>query len=129
MEILRGIAASPGVAIGKAFVLDTEWFRIRQRLVEPEQGPAEVQRVRQALADAARETRDSQHQVSARLGAQYGAIFGAHALLLTDPALVREIEDLILQSRYAAEYATSRVLRRYVKALEGLGSETLSARV
>ena len=33
MEIKRGIAVSPGVAIGPALVLDTEWFRIPQRVI------------------------------------------------------------------------------------------------
>ena len=37
MEIKRGIPVSPGVAIGPALVLDTEWFRIPQRSVEPRQ--------------------------------------------------------------------------------------------
>ena len=32
MEIKRGIAVSPGVAIGPALVLDSEWFRIPQRV-------------------------------------------------------------------------------------------------
>jgi phosphotransferase system enzyme I (PtsI) len=121
MDIYRGIAVSPGVAIGPALVLDSEWFRIPQRLVGPEGREAEVERARQALADAARETRDSQEVVSARLGAQYGAIFGAQAALLADPTLVREIEALIRQQSHAAEYAVSHVLRRYVKALEAMG--------
>jgi phosphotransferase system enzyme I (PtsI) len=129
MEILRGVAASGGVAIGPALVLDSEGFRIPQRQIEPEQCSVEIERVRQALTDAARETRERQASVSARLGAQYGAIFGAHALLLTDPTLVREIEGLIQEQRYAAEYAVSRVLRRYAKALESLESEVMKSRV
>jgi len=36
METKQGIPVSPGVAIGPALVLDTEWFRIPQRLVAPE---------------------------------------------------------------------------------------------
>ena len=45
MEIKRGIAVSPGVAIGPALVLDTEWFRIPQRIVEPEQVDEEIDRL------------------------------------------------------------------------------------
>src|SRR5437660_987748 len=129
MDIKRGIAASPGVAIGPALVLDSEWFRIPQRQVEVDRRDAEVERVRRALADAARETREGQQAVSARLGAQYGAIFGAHALLLTDPALLRELEGLIRGQHHAAEYAVSRVMRRYAKALEGIAGGSLGTRV
>src|SRR5262245_26379897 len=129
MEIKRGIPASPGVAMGPALVLDTEWFRIPQRTVDPAHLDAEVERLRQALAAAARETRDNQEVVSAKLGPQYGAIFGAHALMLTDPTLAREVEGLIREHHFAAEYAVSRVVRRYAKALEEIGGGYLATRV
>ena len=129
MEIKRGIAVSPGVAIGPALVLDTEWFRIPQRVVEAGKVGEEVGRLHQALDQAARETRTNQDAVSAKLGPQYGAIFGAHALMLTDPALGGEVEGLIRTHRFAAEYAVSRVMRRYAKALEGIGGGYLSSRV
>ena len=37
MEIKRGIPVSAGVAIGPALVLDTEFYRIPQRTVDPAQ--------------------------------------------------------------------------------------------
>ena len=129
MEIKRGIAVSPGVAIGPALVLNTEWFRIPQRSIEPKQIEEEILRLRQALEDAAGETRATQEAVSAKLGAQYGAIFGAHAMMLVDPGLSREIEGLIRQQNFAAEYAVSRVMRRYAKALEGIAGGHLQSRV
>src|SRR5579884_3282520 len=101
MEIKRGIAVSPGVAIGPALVLDTEWFRIPQRHIDPAEADAEIARLQEALATAAQETRGNQEVVSAKLGPQYGAIFGAHALMLTDPTLAREIEALIREHHFA----------------------------
>ncbi|HEY7315374.1 MAG TPA: phosphoenolpyruvate-utilizing N-terminal domain-containing protein, partial [Gemmataceae bacterium] len=113
MEIKRGIAVSPGVAIGPALVLDSEWFRIPQRVVPVAQIDQECERLRQALARAADETRANQEAVAAKLGPQYGAIFAAHALMLTDPTLVQEIEALVRGDHFAVEYAVSRVIRRY----------------
>jgi phosphotransferase system enzyme I (PtsI) len=129
MQIKRGIAVSPGVAIGPALVLDTEWFRIPQRSVEPGLAEEEVGRVHRALDAAIRETRETQEAVNAKLGVQYGAIFGAHALMLCDPALERETAGLIRANHFAAEYAVSRVMRRYAKALESIGDERLAGRV
>jgi phosphotransferase system enzyme I (PtsI) len=128
MEIKRGIAVSPGVAIGPALVLDTEWFRIPQRTIDREQPTDEIQRLRQALAAAAREAMDNQQAVNAKLGQQYGAIFGAHARMIEDPTLRDEIESLIRDHGYAAEYAVSRVMRRYAKALESIESGYLATR-
>jgi phosphotransferase system enzyme I (PtsI) len=128
MEIKRGIPVSPGVAIGPALVLDTEGFRIPQRHIEQPLIDAELQRLRQALAAGARSARAQQQAVSDKLGQQYGAIFGAHALLIEDAALAREIEALIRDHRFAAEYAVSRTMRRYAKALESIDRGHLATR-
>jgi phosphoenolpyruvate-protein phosphotransferase (PTS system enzyme I) len=129
MEIKRGIAVSPGVAVGPALVLDSEWFRIPQRTIAPDQINGECERLHQALEKAAAETRANQEAVTAKLGPQYGAIFGAHALMLTDAALGREIESLIRADHFAVEYAVSRVIRRYAKALESIEGGYLAGRV
>jgi phosphotransferase system enzyme I (PtsI) len=129
MEIKRGIAVSSGVAIGPALVLDSEWFRIPQRAIHSTEVEAECARLRQALLQAAQETRTHQDAVAAKLGPQYGAIFGAHALMLTDPTLEQEIATLIRQDNFAVEYAVSRVMRRYAKALESIEGGYLAERV
>src|SRR5437763_6738764 len=121
MEIKRGIPVSAGVAIGPALVLDTEWYRIPQRVVEAAQLDAEVGRLRRAIAAAAAEARASERAIHDQLGKQYGAIFEAHAMLIEDPSLSAEAEGLIRDQHFAAEYAFSRVMRRYGKALENLG--------
>jgi phosphotransferase system enzyme I (PtsI) len=129
MEIKRGIAVSPGVAIGPALVLDSEWFRIPRRGIEAERVDEEIERLHRGLADAARETRENQNAVAAKLGPQYGAIFGAHAVLLTDPGLAREVEEHIRKLHHSAEYAVSQVMRRYAKALDSIECGYLGSRV
>jgi phosphotransferase system enzyme I (PtsI) len=129
MEIKRGIAVATGVAIGPALVLDTEGFRIPQRFVEGDQWQEEVERLRLAIKEAAAEARQRERAVTDKLGRQYGAIFGAHALLIEDPTLVKEAEGLIREKSHAAEYALSRVLRRHAKALENLDQGLFATRV
>src|SRR5262249_35705870 len=125
MEIKRGIPVSPGVAIGPALVLDTERFRIPQRFIDEDALAPELRRL-DSLRAAAGEPHANQQTVTEKLGSQYGAIFGAHALLIEDPALAREIESLIRDQGLAAEYAVSRVIRRYAKALESLDQGTFA---
>lgn len=128
MEIKRGISVAPGVVIGPALVLDTEGVRIPRRFIGNDHQEKEVQRLQLALAAAAEEARGNNEAVAAKLGKQYGAIFTAHALLLEDPALVREIEALIREKGQAAEYAVSRVIRRYVKKLQSLNKGVFASR-
>jgi phosphotransferase system enzyme I (PtsI) len=128
MEIKRGIPVSPGLAIGPAFVLDTEWYRIPQRTVELALREREIERLHAALHEAADEVRTTQQAIADKVGKQYGAIFAAHALMIEDPALHREVESLIRDNGYAAEYAVGRVMRRYALALENLNRGFLATR-
>jgi phosphotransferase system enzyme I (PtsI) len=128
MEIKRGIPVSPGVAIGPAMVLDTEWFRIPRRFIETSILDQELERLNQAIAAAAQEAQDNQKVVSDKLGRQYGAVFGAHAQMITDPTLKTEIEQLVRKENHSPEYAVSRVMRRYAKALESIDRGNFAGR-
>jgi phosphotransferase system enzyme I (PtsI) len=128
MEIKRGIPVSPGVALGPALVLNNEGYRIPRRFVEGDQAEAEMERLRAALKAAAVEARGNQQAVNEKLGKQYGAIFAAHAMLIEDPNMLREVERLIREQDHTAEYAVSRVIRRHAKTLESLDRHNLMLR-
>jgi phosphotransferase system enzyme I (PtsI) len=118
MEIRRGIAVSPGVAIGPALVLDTEGVRITHRTVPVEQTPDEIARLRRALEETAAEARETRRVMTARIGPALGNIFGAQESLFEDHRLRTQIENEIRNHSYSAEYAVSRVIRDYVKKME-----------
>jgi phosphotransferase system enzyme I (PtsI) len=128
MEIKRGIAVSPGVAIGPALVLDTEGVRIPRRFIEKKLRKSEIDRLNVALGAAEADAIEQQDAISQKLGKQYGAIFAAHAFLIKDPELRKEIEGSIREHNFSAEYAVSKVIRRHAKALENLNSPTFTAR-
>src|SRR5450631_1688385 len=100
MEIKRGIPVSPGLAIGPALVLDTDGVRIPQRNIRREEVESELARLRVALAAAATAAQQQQQAITDKIGKQYGAVFAAHALLISDPALAREIETLVREQRF-----------------------------
>src|SRR5262245_62056185 len=104
MEVKRGTAVSPGVAIGPALVIDTEGVRITHRTVLPEQVPGEVDRLRRALDEAAAEARDTRQRITALHGPTVGNIFAAHESALEAEAIRLQIETLIRTHKYSAEY-------------------------
>ncbi|MBM3993623.1 MAG: phosphoenolpyruvate--protein phosphotransferase [Planctomycetes bacterium] len=128
MEIKRGIPVSPGVAIGPALVVDTEGIRIPRRYIDKSKISDEVERLRYALRLAVADAKVNQQAITEKVGKQYGAIFAAHALLIEDPELIREIEQLITQKAHGAEYAVSRTMRRHAKALAALNQPIFSQR-
>jgi phosphotransferase system enzyme I (PtsI) len=118
MEIRRGIAVSPGIAIGPALVMDTEGVRIHTTAVRPEQVEAEVQRLRAAVATARAEAAEKQRALTAQFGREIGAIFEAKGGLFEDAKLLAGIEALARTHSYSAEYAVSRYVRGILKQLD-----------
>ncbi|HEV3386310.1 MAG TPA: putative PEP-binding protein, partial [Gemmata sp.] len=116
MEVKRGIAVSPGVAIGPALVLDTEGIRITHRTIPAEQIDDEVKRLLVVLYDTATEMRETRQRFTARLGPTWGNIFGAQETAID--ALREPLERLIRTQSYSAEYAVSCFFRDYVKRME-----------
>jgi len=117
---LQGIAVSPGVTIGEALVLDSEGFRIPRRFVERSAVDTELERLKHAVSETAREIERNRDAVRAELGEQYAAIFQAHLAMLHDDRLQEELVSAVRDRNWWPEYAVSRTLRRYAKVFQSL---------
>jgi phosphotransferase system enzyme I (PtsI) len=117
---LQGIAVSPGVTIGEALVLDSEGFRIPRRFVERSAVDTELERLKNAVAETAREIERNRDAIRAELGEQYAAIFDAHLAMLHDERLQGELTSAVRDRNWWPEYAVSRTLRRYAKVFQNL---------
>lgn len=127
MQIKRGIAVSPGVAIGPAMVLGTEDFRIPLRFVSESGVEFELTRFHAALDAVCEEILLNEKLVGQQLGEQYAAIFSAHLMLVRDPQLIEQVEARIRQKQ-SPEYAVSQVLGQYAKRLQSIGGQYLAER-
>jgi len=127
MQNIRGIPVSAGVASGPALVLDVDGIRVPQRRVAPNQVEAEIARLHGALSAAAFEATQIQRDITQKLGAKYGAVFAAHAVLFEDPAFLSELDGLIRMQRFTAEYAVSKAVSDFVKTIESLGESSFLA--
>ena len=129
MEIRKGIAVSPGVAIAPAIVLDSEQFRIPRRSIEPQEVDSELARFQSAVDRALAEVRELRQRVASDVGEKLGAIFDVQDALLTDPKVIDEIRDLVRRERYAPEFAVSQILKGYAKKFLALPHRYMSERV
>jgi phosphotransferase system enzyme I (PtsI) len=128
MQRLQGIAVSPGVAIGEAVIFGNEGFRIARRFLPREAVNAELRRLDEAIAAAAKEIDLNRQRVAEQLGDDYAAIFSAHLQMLTDRKLREELEQMIRDRHYSPEYSVSRALRRYAKVFLSLQGDTMAER-
>lgn len=129
MLVKRGIAASPGVAIGPALVFGLQDFRIPNQFTRVDAVETEILRLKVALDNVCREISDQQILAEEQLGPQYAAIFEAHLQMARDPKLIEDIESRIRKRRYSPEFAASLVLRKHARRLKDLGNAYLAERV
>jgi len=127
MKIKRGIPVSPGVVVREAFVLDTEEFRIPRRKISTSEIDHETERLQMAIEEAIEDVRQNQQNAEKKIGKKYLAIFDSHARMLVDPLLKDEIVARIRDEQVTAEFAVSKVMRRYVRLL--LATEYTASRV
>jgi phosphotransferase system enzyme I (PtsI) len=127
MEKKKGIAVSPGIAIGEAVVLGQEDLRIHRRFVPRGKVREEVERLDRAVKDAVEEINEE----IARFGDDLKItrqILESHRDMIADPTLRKEMVDRIRTKLHSAEYALALVLRSYYKRFEEMESEYISER-
>jgi phosphotransferase system enzyme I (PtsI) len=110
MEIKKGIAVSPGIAIAKPLVIDSEDYRIPRRSILPSAKVAEVKKVRDAFKNAAGELEGFGSDDGIAEG-NIKDIFAVHLRFLKDKNLRGKITDLVYNDLLTAEYAVSTTLR------------------
>jgi phosphoenolpyruvate-protein phosphotransferase (PTS system enzyme I) len=123
---LTGIAASPGIAIAKAYRLSREHYVPTPDKVED--AAAEVTRFRQAIEASKQELEGIRQMTEERMGAAKAEIFEAHVLLLEDPDLVDAVIELIENEHMNAQYALHEVSSSFIEALSSMENELLRER-
>ncbi len=122
MLVKRGIAVSPGVAIGPALLFGAENFKLSRHYTSKSAIETEIGRFHAALNAVCTDIEENQRVATERLGKEYGAIFGAHVLMARSPELVSEVERLIREETNTPERACEIVLNKYAKLFQELGS-------
>ncbi len=117
MEIIKGIAVSPGVAICPAVVLDAEDYHVPRRLVPHSDVPHQHARLDEAIGRSRIDIEQLREQVENDLGHETALIFSFHLGLLKDDALIGQIHDHIAEEAVTAEYALAKVLRDFAKLM------------
>ncbi|MBF0253731.1 MAG: phosphoenolpyruvate--protein phosphotransferase [Candidatus Omnitrophica bacterium] len=129
MKLLKGIAASAGIAVGKALLLDHEDLRVPPRPVDEAAVPNEIMRFEDALTRTRAQILKIQNQITKELGREHAEIFDAHLMLIEDRTLIEEVIGQLKKTRLSVEYVFSQALRKYTAALAKVGDEYLRERV
>ena len=119
MHVLRGIAVSPGIAVGPIVVLDPRGIRLPQRKITPAAVERELDRLDHGLKAAGREAEEAECEARSRLGPQYADILAAHARMIGDASLRADARAGSSTSKSPPSMPSSRCSRRTRSAWSG----------
>lgn len=127
--ILEGIAASSGVAHGRAVVylqkqLDVPCYEVSEAKID-----AELDRFEQAILGTRAEIAKIRDTIAKSLGEGEARIFDAHLLVLEDNALLDEVSSELKSTRKNIEFCFNRVAERYIAFFRSMEDEYLRERV
>jgi len=126
VKTLKGLPASRGIAIGRAFIYQSEEPEVASYCVEDVE--AELSRLEQALEASREQLEKIRVKAEAEAGKEIAEIFDAHILILEDPAFLDGVKTRIAEQKMNAEAAVAEVVREYAALLASLESEYMRAR-
>ena len=94
-KVYRGIAASPGIIIGDAFVYDSKRHIVEKTRILPKDVPVEIKKLKDAIEVSKKEILDIKETVNEELGETQAAIFNFHYMMLNDPQIINTTVDTI----------------------------------
>ncbi|HSD67560.1 MAG TPA: phosphoenolpyruvate--protein phosphotransferase [Vicinamibacteria bacterium] len=119
MSHLRGTGVSPGIAVGRALVMERDAAPVFRLAVPPERVEDEVRRLEDAIAASREQLRGIKERLSREVGAPHAYIFDAHLLMLDDPLLRERAVAIVRGEGVNAEWA----LRAVSESLHALFSQ------
>ncbi|KPI49251.1 phosphoenolpyruvate-protein phosphotransferase [Clostridioides difficile] len=122
----KGIGASPGVALGKALVVEHSELVIEKKSIDNVE--AEITKLENAVAVSKEELIKVKEKASEELGAEEAEIFEAHLLVLEDPELIGSAIDKIKTESVNAEYALNEIKEMFVSMFESMDNEYMKER-
>jgi phosphotransferase system enzyme I (PtsI) len=105
----KGIGVSPGIAIGRAVIIERREAQVFRVPIREEDVVSEVNRFREALDKTRRQLTELAHKVSRSMGDEYASIFEAHALMVSDPSFADKVVQKIESEQVNAEWALAEV--------------------
>lgn len=126
MTMIKGIAASNGIALAKAYKLVMPDLTVTKETVEDVE--KEVQVYKDAVASTAKELEVIKEAASKNLSAEEAAVFDAHAQILADPEMETQVVDKITNEKVNAAAALEEVSNTFIMIFESMEDEYFKER-
>ena len=129
MLVRRGLAVSPGVAVGRAHCIQDYFVGTDAEPLDDSAAISELARYDQAREKTAEDLRLLHQKVRAQVGDRAAAIFQVHESILRDSAFTAKVRSWIVESRQPAQAALRRLLDEYTALFARTTDEYLKERL
>ncbi len=123
---MKGLGVSPGIGIGKAFVIEKKSMDIHKVCVDDTE--KEIDRLRNAIELGKSQLNELYLKTLKEVGEKEAQIFKSHEMMLEDDTFISEVESKIKDENVNAEYALNEVSMQYIKMFEKIEDEYLRER-
>ena len=125
----KGIGVSPGIAIGRAVIIERREASVFRVPIREEEVASEVTRFLESLEKTRDELLDLRQKVSRSMGDEYASIFDAHAMIVRDPSFADKVVQKIEAEQVNAEWALAEVQEELQARFQSFDDEYLRERV
>lgn len=105
----KGVGVSPGIAIGRAVIVEKRVAAVYRVPMRDDEVPSEVTRFMESLEKTRDELLELKVKVSRSMGDEYASIFEAHAMIVGDPSFADKVIQKIENEQVNAEWALAEV--------------------
>ncbi|MBN2434290.1 MAG: phosphoenolpyruvate--protein phosphotransferase [Spirochaetes bacterium] len=128
-KIIRGITASPGIRIGKAFLFKGTKVVIPKYHITDAEIQGEIERFEDALAKTKKEIVGIQSQVARSLTKDLADIFTSHLMVLEDPMIEQKAIDQVRDEKKNVEWILNDISLELIKSLDSIEDDYLRERI
>lgn len=126
--ILTGQPISPGIAIGKTFIISDDYIEPRKVSIPESRVQAELDKFLKSIKDTILDLRLIIDQVGATVSAHKREIFDAHLMILEDSQIIDHTVSDIIDKKISADHAYYMIMRNYQTSLSASNDSYLKER-
>ena len=126
---IKGIIASPGIRIGKAYLYKTAETIIPKYLIKDREIESEIKRYRQSLEKTRDDIKAIQQQIAQSLSSDMADIFTSHLMVLEDPIVTEKAINKIRTEKRNVEWVINEITLELIKSLDTIQDDYLRERI
>lgn len=127
-KFIQGIGASPGVVIGKAYLVERFKVRLPQKKIDSEQVEEETKRFLHAIRKSQDQLLEIKEKILDPKVRQHAFILDVHLMILKDEMLLQDTLETIREKRVNAEWALDLTMEKLDSAFKTIEDEYLRER-